>query len=477
MPSTVEEPAQNVAVLDEADVLVAGGGVSGCAAAVAAARTGARTILVERNGFLGGVATASLMANIGNRFLTGDGMRVVRGFAGDLVDRLVEDRAASPLWEHRDVPGCTIDSERLKVVLIDMLQDWGVTVLTHSLATRPLLEDIAVKGIFIESKSGRQAVLAGATVDATGEADIAHRAGAETTWDGGSASVIFKMAGVDLDAFVDFLLEDPEGFPAGMDRVKDLDTFIRNWRERGVLFFPHGGGGRWRFFQEAVAKVGFETNVEPAIGLDALGMYGYQGNDWLVVNSNFYRIENLDVRSLSTFEIHAQKMCYRVGDFLKDHVPGFSEAYLAQVGVDLGIRTSRAIVGRSALKREALVDPSQPFHTDDVIGVTAAVDTKRESGEYFKSFTCDIPFGIMVPRGITGLLVGSGKSVDTQPRGIIRGMTGCMICGQAAGVACALGASEGVSPAEVPIKMIQRELLAQGANLGTSERVEALGLG
>jgi hypothetical protein len=313
-------------------------------------------------------------------------------------------------------------------------------------------------------------------VDATGEADLAYRAGAEVTFDGGSASVIFKMANVDIDAFVDFLFQDPEGFPAGVDWVKDLETFATNWRERGVFFFPHGGGRSWPFFQKAIERAGFEKDVAPAMGLDALGMYGFRGEGWVVVNSNFYRIEDLDIRNLSTFELHSQEMCYRVGEFLIENVPGFTDSHVTQVGVDLGIRTSRAIIGRSRLMKESLYDPPGPFHADDVIGVTVSVDTNRTKGEFFHDFTCDVPFGIMVPRGVKGILVGSAKSVDTQHRGLIRGMTGCMICGQAAGVACALGARDGIDPAEVPIRSIQGELLEQGANLGTPERLASLGL-
>jgi hypothetical protein len=432
---------------------------------------------VERNGFLGGVATASLMANIGNRFLNSGGRRVIRGFAGELVDRLVERDAASPGWEHRDVPGCTIDPEKLKVVLLEILDESGVEILTHAVAAQPIMDGNRVRGVFLESKSGREAVISGSTVDATGEADLAYRAGAEVTWDGGSASIIFKMENVDIDSLVDFIAEDPGGFPGGVDWVKDLDTFLNNWRERGVFFFPHGGGRRWRFFQGEIGKTGFEREVEPATGLDALGMYGFRGNSWVVVNSNFYRVEDINVRNLSRFELHAQRMCYRVGEFLTERVPGFESSKVAQVGVDLGIRTSRAIIGRSTLFGESMHDPTGPFHADDVIGVTPSIDSSRTSGEFFQTFTCDVPFGIMVPRGVEGILVGSGKSVDTRPRGLIRGMTGCMVCGQASGVACALAAGEGTDPGSIPIGEIQRELLKQGVNLGDDDRVRSLGIG
>ncbi len=477
MPKTVRESTRDIQVLDQCDVLVAGGGVSGCAAAISSARAGADTVLVERNGCLGGVATATLMANIGNLFLTGSGKRVIRGFAGELVDRLVEVGAASPGWEHRDVPGCVIDSERLKIVLSEMLESEGVRILTHSLATRPLMEGRSVKGVFVESKSGRHAILSGCTVDASGEADLAFRSGAEVTMDGGSASILFKMGRVDIDALVDFLSRDSDGFPDGKDWVKDLETFVSNWKERGVLFFPHGGGQEWRFLQDVISSSGFQTQDGPAYSLDAVGMYAPRGDGCVVINSNFYKIERLEITELSDFELHAQKMCYKVGDFLKRNVPGFSDSYVSHVGVDLGIRTSRAIVGRKSLHQDQVRDTDGPWLCDDAMGVMPVRDPERKSGEFFRDYTHDVPFGITVPIGVDNLLVGSAKSVDTQPRGLIRGMTGCMICGQATGTACALAALSDESPGEVEIRDLQEALLKQGVYLGGQERLMDLGLG
>ena len=476
MVQSVHESAREVPVLDETDVLVVGGGVAGCAAARAAASAGGGTILLERNGCLGGVATATLMANIGNRYLAAGGEQVIHGFAGEVIERLVEAGGASPGWNSRDVPGCVIDSEKLKIVLIDMLQEAGVTILTHALGARPVMRGPRVAGVFAESKSGRQAILAGSTIDATGEADVAWQAGAEVVVEPGSASTLFKLANVDLDAFVAFLREDPDGFPAGRDWTKDLETFDRNWRERGILFFPHYGGKKWRFMQDAVAAGTFSPSVGFARDLDAVGMYALRGSGFVVINSNLYSVEDLDVRNLSRLELHAQKMCYYVADFLKRNVPGFQGAEVAHVGVDLGIRASRYIRGRSVMEREWLVDAPGPTCVDDVIGTTPVQDTGRECGEFLKPYTCDVPFGVTVPRGCENLLVGSAKSISTRPTGIIRGMSGCMMCGQATGAAAALAAGAGVSAGDVPIRDLQRELLHQGVRLGDAERLAALGL-
>ena len=477
MPKTVSEPARSIEVLEEADVLVAGGGVAGCAAAYGAARAGAKTILLERNGCLGGVATATLMANIGNRFLTATGEQVIRGFGGEVIDRLIAVGGASPHWSSRDVPGCVIDSERLKVVLIEMLEEAGVTILTHVLAARPLVEESRVRGCFIESKSGRQAVLAGATVDCTGEADLAWQAGADVTVETGNASTLFKLANVDLDPFVEFLNKDPDGFPAGMDWVKDIETFTRNWEERGILFFPHFGGKNWTFMKEAIESGEFQPELDCAYHLDVVGMYALRGTGFIVINSNYYRVEDLDIRNLSRFEVHAQKMCYYVAEFLKKKVPGFQNADVAHIGIDLGVRYVRYINGRGTLDASAIVDAPGPTYFDDTIGTSPVLDTKREGGEFFRSYATDVPFGVTVPQGCENLLVGSAKSISTRPKGLIRGMSGCMLCGHAAGVAGAVASKTGVSAADAPSRDVQRELLRHGAHLGGPERLAELGVG
>jgi len=472
---TVPEPARDIPVLDEVDVLVAGGGLAGFAAAVAAARSGAKTVLVERNGCLGGVATASLMANIGNRFIVASGQQVVHGIAAEVVERLVAAEGASPNWrKHKAV---AIDSERLKVVLIEMLEEAGAETLTHSFAARPAMEGERVCGCFFESKSGRQAILAKNTVDATGEADLAYQAGAELTENRGNSSLLFKLANVDLDRFVDFLGEDPDGFPCNMDRVKDYPTFAQTWSEDGVLFFPHYGGKQWRYIQEIIERGDFNDQIPPAYNLDVLGMYSIGRNGTVAINSNYYLVEALDIRDLSRFELHAQKMCYYVGDILKEHVPGFEDSYVEHVGVDLGLRGSRWIHGRSMLKEEHLYGPSGPVYFDDVIATTPS-ETKEAGKAGFLDHTTDVPFGAAVPIGPTHLLVGSAKSVCAEGgnKRIIRGMSGCMIYGQATGVAAALGAKSGVSAADVPIREIQKGLLSQGVRLGTDERLKELGL-
>jgi len=471
----VREPQREVDVLAEVDVLVAGAGVAGCAAAVAAARAGARTMLLERNGVLGGVATAGLMANIGNHYLDRDGRLTVHGVAKELIDRMVACGAASEHWASREVPGIVVDSEQLKVVLADMQREAGVRVLTHTLAARPFMQGEAVRGAFIESKAGRQAVLAKAVVDTTGEADLAAQTGCPMRWEEGSASVEFKMGRVDVEALYRHFKRHPETFPVGMDMVKGFAEFERNWTERGIFFFPHGGGQKWDIFQKAVQTGEFEPRQGPLYGLDAVGLYGLRDRDTVIVNSNFCLVRSLDTEELSGLELLCQKACYYVADFMRRRVPGFQRAHIVQIGTDLGIRTSRGITGRATLTTETACSP-EPARSEDVIGCMAASAEFSQTGEFFHPHTFDIPYGILLPQGVKNLLVASGKSVSCQPQGLVRGMCSCMVLGQAAGVASALAAREGTSPDALDVREVQRALIEQGAWLGEPQRLKALGL-
>ena len=472
---TIREPEREIEVLAEVDVLVAGGGVAGCAAAVAAARAGARTMLVERNGVLGGVATAGLMANIGNSYMDRDGQVVVAGIAREVIDRMVARGAASEEWASREVPGIVVNSEQLKLVLAQMQREAGVAVLTHTLAARPVMDGEAVRGAFVEHKMGRQAVMADTVVDCTGEADIAWQAGCPMRWAGGSASLEFKMARVDLDTLYQHFKRYPETFPVGMDMVKDFPQFERNWVERGIFFFPHGGSRTWDIFQDAIAGGEFKREMGLFYSLDAAGLYGLREPDCVIVNANFVTIDTLAAPQLSRAELEGGEACYYVADFFRKRVPGFERAYVVQMAGDLGIRTSRGIEGETTLTSECKESPT-PAHFDDVIGRQPASASFQESGEFFQDHSFDIPYGILVPKRAENLLVGSGKSVSCQPQGLIRGMSGCMIVGQAAGIAAALAARDSVPPRALEVRALQRTLSDQRVDLGSSDRLKALGL-
>jgi hypothetical protein len=484
---SIREAARDVPVFEETEVLVAGGGMAGCAAALAAARAGAKVVLLERNGCLGGVATASMMGNIGNRFVVADGTQVVKGIAAEIVERLAAVGAAPRDW--RKCNGICMDSERLKIVWIDLLEEAGVTTLTHSMAAMPILEGDAVRGCFFESKSGRLAVTAANTVDCTGEADLAHRAGADVREHRASSSLLFKFRDVDIDRFLDFLGQDPSGFPDRMDGVRDYAQCAQRWRDYGLFFFPHHGGKKWRWLQETLRskpcfgerrtdKWGDRLWWKDTENVEALGMYTHRRDGSLYINTGYWCFDTIDVRTLSRYELQAQQFAYVIADYLTRTVPGFEKARVEQVGVDLGLRGGRYIRGRATLTAADFVGSKVSTHKDDVIATAPITDRAQEDVRGAFGSTCDIPFGSCVPQKVRHLLVGSGKSVDAEGGNnrLYRGMSGCMNYGQAAGAAAALASRKGLAAGDLPIRDLQRELLRQGVRLGDAGRLAELGL-
>jgi hypothetical protein len=357
------------------------------------------------------------------------------------------------------------------------------------MACRPVQDGDEVKGCFFECKQGRLAILAGNTVDCTGEADLAWRAGGEVRQSRGSSSLLFKFEGVDIDRFVNFLGEDPDGFPAGMDWIKDYDECASLWRDDGVFFFPHHGGKKWRWLQEVLKKSDYGQPRDgdkypgrpwwgPAENIEAFGMYTHRRDGSLYINTGYYCFDTVEIRDFSKCELHAQRLCYRAADFMIRHIPGFENAKVGHIGVDLGRRGARYITGRSRMRRADLEDATENTLRDDVIGTTGVQSSKAGMRPGSLGTTCDVPFGACVPVNLRRLVVGSGKSVDTEggSKPLYRGMSGCMVFGQATGAAAAVGTRLGTPAGDVPIRELQRELLRQGVRLGDEARLKELGL-
>jgi len=304
---------------------------------------------------------------------------------------------------------------------------------------------------------------------------MAYQAGCPMRWEEGSASLEFKMSRVNLDELYQHFKRNPETFPIGMDMVKGFSEFERNWIERGIFFFPHGGGTKWDILQKGIKKGEFQPQKGILYLLDATGMYGLKHLDSVVINSNFWRVKSLNTPDLSLAELETQKACYYVADFFQKNVPGFDKAYIVQMASALGIRTSRGIEGETTLTSED-ISSNKPVYFDDTIGCQPVRARFQETGEFYHAHTFDIPYRIMVPKKVENLLVGSGKSVSCQPQGIIRSMCECMIVGQAAGVAGALTAKQGITPRALNIHSLQQTLLKQEVNLGSEDRIRNLGL-
>ncbi len=473
MADTVLEGAREVPVTASCDVLVAGGGVSGVAAALGAARAGAKTLLVERSGCLGGVATAGLMASISNRYFASDGRRILGGPALEIVQRLVEMGGAVEGWMTPELPGITLDPEILKVVLLRLLRDAGVQTLLLSTVSGVVQETDRLSGLVVDTVGGRLAIRARAVVDATEGCVVAHLAGAPTSVDKSNGSLLFRMAGVDVDRFVEHYAEHPEDYPSKKDRAIPTEWFVRNWRERGVMFYPHGGGKVTDLVQRHVRSGEYESKRGRAYDLDAFGMYANGRNGVMTVNSNFF-VTDLDPWEASRREDEAREMAFYAAEFLNKNIPGFEDAVLVALAEYVGVRASRWIDGVETLDAS---DQTRPLRSPNVVAVTVCQGRADDGGGMvIMNDWYDIPFGCLLPQNVKGVIVGSGKTVSSRPRAAVRGMSRCLPIGHAAGVAAALAAREGVSPHQVPVKLVQRVLVEQNAFLGDAARLNELGL-
>jgi ribulose 1,5-bisphosphate synthetase/thiazole synthase len=335
------EPGRKTHVRAEVDVLVAGGGLAGVSAAVAAARAGARTMLIERNSFPGGVATAGMCCSVFNCFYTFGRELVVKGNPLEFVDKLSKADGPGLFW-HKHKGHVIYDIEKGKLILIELLEEAGVECLFETLTVGTVMEQDVIKGVIIESKSGREAVLAKVVIDATGDSDVAKYAGAPLKQlEAGHSSYVFRVGNVDIDQFVQYFKDNPDQYPEKMDIEWTLKEAIRQYEETGTLLFPHGGGMQMDIFKKAVESGEYKTEMGMHDTLLALQMHGIRSLGAVNIVTGFVDVSDLDVAKISKAISDGRRMAFYVTDFFKANIPGFEKAYVIGTADDLGIRASR----------------------------------------------------------------------------------------------------------------------------------------
>ncbi len=410
---TYHEPARDIPVTRDVDVAVVGGGPAGLSAAIASARTGAKTVLVEQFGYLGGTATASLMACI-NGFrnqVEPDSTQTVRGIAEEIVLQLKAldglGKSPYPQKSYPTEPGqleysYAIDTEKFKYVTLKMCVDAGVDIMFHTFFSVPIVEDTVLRGVIVENKSGRQAVMARAVVDASGDGDVAARAGAPY-W---------------------------QTYKDEAPRLND-----------GLMYRIEFGSKR----PEGVHACDFGTNA-------------------VVWGPRVGPINGADGDELSRGEIEARLRVYE--DFAEKQAknPELADARVIESPPLLGVRQTRFIEGEYKLTAEDAIE-GQRF--EDVVAISSApIIHYYGYRRYLEHEGYDIPYRCLVPRKIDNLLIaGRCISSEQQPYESHRSMVPIMAIGQAAGVAAALCTKEGVTPRQLDVPLLQKTLLAQGAEL------------
>lgn len=453
----------NVPVTHICDVLVVGGGLGGVAAAAAAARAGADTILLERNTFLGGVAAAGHCCSIFNSFYTEDHTQVVDGIAFELTNRLAETAGPGLSWQkHRG--HIIYDVELGKLVLHEFLAEAGVRLLFGAVLSDVIVEDGEVKGAIYTGRNGLEAIRCKRLVDATGDADAAALAGAPIKTHYDRASYVFRIGGVDVDRFVDYLSTSGQ-YPHHMDVNWSYEEALAQYRECGTLLFPHGGGKHLALVQRAMAEGRLPAKIGGHDQIDAMQMHAIRKIGTIHIITGFFYPQSLDAESMTQFTLDGKRMAVAVTNFFHDDMPGFENCYLCSTAEDLGIRTSRYLDGEFVFEDEMRKTASR---FDDSIGKALLLpvralreDIKGWKAECIGDNYHEIPLRALLPRSPEGLIMGAGRSISARNPGYLRIMVNTMVVGQGAGIAAAVSAKAGTPIRTTDYAAIREELVRQ----------------
>jgi ribulose 1,5-bisphosphate synthetase/thiazole synthase len=467
----VQEAARDVPVRGEYDVIVAGGGLGGIAAAIAAARCGARTVLVERNSFVGGVATAGMCCSIFNCYYTSDHRLGAPGIPVEIADRLAAAMGYGRKW-HEHKGHVIYDIELGKLVLAEMLEEAGVEMLLGTRTAGAVMDGNRIRGVILESKSGREALLAKAVVDATGDADVAVQAGAEfvgTRPEGEIQSLCFRLGNVSADGFVDYFRSQPDQYPAYMDVEWNLAEALAQYEDCGTFLFPHGGGIQMQAFQQAKADGALPERIGLHDTTDACQMHLMREQGIAHVVTGFVRFDGIDVEQISRSVNDGRRMAFVLADVYRRYIPGFERAFVAGVAANLGVRFSRRIVGDGLLTAASrAAQPEWP----DAVGSCVLYDHKKMhpgkaawGAQVMSDRTFQIPRSCLLPKGVEGLIMGAGRSASVDQYWILRVMVTTMSVGQGAGVVAACAAKAGTTPRSVAMASVHAGLGELGASL------------
>lgn len=446
-------PAQEVPVLKEAEVVVAGGGIAGLAAAIASARCGAKTLLIERYGCLGGTISGVPMKWVG-----GYNAEIHGGIMAELIDKLRQTDGIIREFYNENVSGYMVGVyiDIFKTVTLKMLEDAGVELLLHTLVTDVISERGEITGLVIENKSGRQVVLGKRFIDATGDGDVAARAGAAYQKGDEESGKMQAMThygpvleGVDNEVLLDYLLKYKDKYSEEIvEWSTDLPRFsfagfsrmLKDNRQKGTVYLDY----------------------------DCIWISGEIGTDRTTIDGSFVPfMDGTDVLDLTYAETESIKQIASFVTFAKQNFPGFENSHRRdRGGFSIGVRETRRVMGEYLLTEEDILQGKKFL---DGIGCNCTPMDIHSSGghqSWTQVKTYDIPYRCLISATIDNLLM-SGRCISATHKALasVRFIPCCVITGQAAGTAAALTSKGDISLKELDTNKLLAELKGQGVIL------------
>jgi len=446
---TYREPEKDVAVLGHWDVLVAGGGPAGCAAALSAARCGARTLLVEKDGHLGGQTVSAMVSVI----LSTNGVDF-QGLWHDYIRAIRARRGVGEFNRSHAHMTTMLYPEAVKFAWDDLLSEAGVDILHHVHVGGTIVEDGVMKGLLLDTRAGRRAVFAERTIDGTGHGIVCHEAG--VPWDQGDGvnkwamalTKVFRIAGMKWD---DITMDD-----ATMAKVSDA-------------------------LDEAIAQGEFVTPVV----LEKKRFLNYaRGKMWdiglgrrqvLSVLSRVLRVDPLDPWDFTRAEREGRAQAWEAAEAYRRFIPGCEDSYLLDTAQQIGVRSTRRVQGLTRLTDDDAwhlrkqphsiarsswdidIWPADSYTKPAVRRDDADYKERHKkvaAGDYF-----DIPYGCIVASGIDNLfMAGQCLSASHMAESSLRIQQTCMATGQAAGMAAAMSIENNVTPRELDVQSLLAKL-------------------
>ncbi len=447
--------------MERSEIIVVGGGMAGCAAALAAARKGRQTMLIEQYAYLGGWGTVALVNPFMTRY-TSDGKTLVGGFYDDLKDRLLACGG---------ILGGSFDTEAMKMALQEMLLEAGVRLRFHTTFHSASYSDAGKFVVRVQSKTGAEEFECDRLIDCSGDGDVAVSLGAkfESGDENGlqqSVTLMFDMGGVDFEKAMTYVRDNPDEMlfpklPATADPRELAEGTI-------------SVAGYYSLLKQARAKGDY------TVPGDLIFYIGRPRKGEVVFNTTHVGgIDGTNAEDLTRAEIESRRQMMSVVGFVRKYVPGFEDSYLLRSAAHVGVRETRRIMGDYVFSAQDVIE-ARKFE-DAICRLAYPVDihsgkgdgyTKEEEkpdsaptpnnappGDWY-----EIPYRCLLPTGLDNVLVAGRCVSSTQAgHGAIRIMPGCMAMGQAAGVAAALSLDEGVPVRQIDTAALLESLRDQRA--------------